>query len=78
MIKSMITITILMISISINATANNDGKDKWPNNRKSSRSFKQHNQPFLTEHGLDYKKLRKHQARAKRQISRNGGCNGAH
>jgi hypothetical protein len=76
MIKYMI-ITILMISVSMSATANDGGKDKWPNNRTSSRSFKKHGQPFLTNHGLNYKKFRKHQIRAKRQRNNRSGCNGA-
>lgn len=80
MIKHMIAIiTVLMISVSMNATANNDGgKDKWPNNRTSHRSFKKHGQRFLTNHGIDYKKFRKYQERARRQKNRRGGCNGAH
>ena len=76
MIKHMIVIITLLISMS--ATANDGGKDKWPNNRTSSRSFKKHGQHFLTDHGINYKKLRKAHKHAKRRISRKGGCSGAH
>jgi hypothetical protein len=65
MIKRMIAITILMISISMNATANDGGKDKWPNSRTSSKSFKKHGQPYLTNKGINYKKMRKAHKRAK-------------
>jgi hypothetical protein len=78
MIKYMIIIiTILMISVSMSVTANDGGKDKWPNNRTSSRSFKKQGQPFLTHSGLNYKKLRKAHKHAQRKKNRRGGCCGA-
>lgn len=74
MIKLMIT--VLMLSISINVSAN-DGRDKWPNNKKTHRSYKQHGQPFLTDSGLDYRRMRKHHKRAQIERARKKVCRGA-
>ena len=75
MIKYLIAMTVLMVTISANASELNGGNDKWP--KRSARTYKQHGQPFLTNNGVNYKKLSKHQQRAKRKKLRRGPCNGA-
>ena len=67
MIKYMITITILISSFSIYASGENDG------------GIERHKGPrFLTKHGINYHKFKRHNFRAMRKNYRHGGCNGAH
>jgi len=74
MIKHLIAFTLLIFTFNVSASVTDGGKDKWPNT-KSNRQYKLHGQPYLTDRGINYRKLRKAHRRAMQRPNR---CRGAY